>query len=76
MDAWWVVDPVVRTSKGQPLSRLSPRHYLSLAGPRVVLTPNLEEAAWLLGDASRRAPWRREEAAAGARGSGASARCW
>jgi hydroxymethylpyrimidine/phosphomethylpyrimidine kinase len=48
-DAWWVVDPVVRTSKGQPLSRLSVRHYLSLAGPRVVLTPNLDEAAWLLG---------------------------
>jgi hydroxymethylpyrimidine/phosphomethylpyrimidine kinase len=49
VDAWWVVDPVVRTSRGQPLSRLSVRHYLSLAGPRVVLTPNLDEAAWLLG---------------------------
>ncbi|MBN1203539.1 MAG: bifunctional hydroxymethylpyrimidine kinase/phosphomethylpyrimidine kinase [Myxococcaceae bacterium] len=48
-DAWWVVDPVVRTSRGQPLSRLSVRHYLALAGPRVVLTPNLDEAAWLLG---------------------------
>jgi hydroxymethylpyrimidine/phosphomethylpyrimidine kinase len=42
------VDPVVRTSKGQLLSRLSVRHYLRLAGPRVVLTPNLDEAAWLL----------------------------
>ncbi|MFL5350292.1 MAG: hydroxymethylpyrimidine/phosphomethylpyrimidine kinase [Hyalangium sp.] len=49
VDAWWVVDPVVRTSRGQPLSRLSVRHYLALAGPRVVLTPNLAEAAWLLG---------------------------
>lgn len=49
VDTWWVVDPVVRTSRGQQLSRLSVRHYLSLAGPRVVLTPNLDEAAWLLG---------------------------
>jgi hydroxymethylpyrimidine/phosphomethylpyrimidine kinase len=49
VDAWWVVDPVVRTSKGEPLSRLGPKHYLALAGPRVVLTPNLDEAAWLLG---------------------------
>ncbi len=49
VDAWWVVDPVVRTSRGQQLSRLSVRHYQSLAGPRVVLTPNLDEAAWLLG---------------------------
>jgi hydroxymethylpyrimidine/phosphomethylpyrimidine kinase len=40
---------VVRTSRGQLLSRLSVRHYLGLAGPRVVLTPNLDEAAWLLG---------------------------
>jgi hydroxymethylpyrimidine/phosphomethylpyrimidine kinase len=49
VDAWWVVDPVVRTSRGEPLSRLTARHYLGLAGPRVVLTPNLDEAAWLLG---------------------------
>ena len=49
VDAWWVVDPVVRTSRGQVLSRLSVRHYLALAGPHVVLTPNLDEAAWLLG---------------------------
>ncbi|WP_037584112.1 bifunctional hydroxymethylpyrimidine kinase/phosphomethylpyrimidine kinase [Stigmatella aurantiaca] len=49
VEAWWVVDPVVRSSRGEPLSRLSARHYLALAGPRVVLTPNLGEAAWLLG---------------------------
>ncbi|AKQ64889.1 Hydroxymethylpyrimidine phosphate kinase ThiD [Myxococcus hansupus] len=48
-DPWWVVDPVVRTSRGEPLTRLSARAYLSLAGPRVVLTPNLDEAGWLLG---------------------------
>ncbi|GEL73577.1 bifunctional hydroxymethylpyrimidine kinase/phosphomethylpyrimidine kinase [Myxococcus virescens] len=47
--AWWVVDPVVRTSRGEPLTRLTARAYLSLAGPRVVLTPNLDEAGWLLG---------------------------
>lgn len=47
-DAWWVVDPVVRTSRGEPLTRLSARSYLALAGPRVVLTPNLDEAGWLL----------------------------
>jgi hydroxymethylpyrimidine/phosphomethylpyrimidine kinase len=46
-----VVDPVVRTSLGQRLSTLRPRHYLALAGPGVWLTPNLEEAAWLLGEA-------------------------
>ena len=49
VDPWWVVDPVVRTSRGQVLSRLRPRDYLALAGPRVVLTPNLDEASWLLG---------------------------
>ncbi|WPB74041.1 bifunctional hydroxymethylpyrimidine kinase/phosphomethylpyrimidine kinase [Archangium violaceum] len=49
VDAWWVVDPVVRTSRGEPLSKLTRRHYLGLAGPKVVLTPNLDEAAWLLG---------------------------
>jgi hydroxymethylpyrimidine/phosphomethylpyrimidine kinase len=48
----WVVDPVVRSSKGERLSSLAPRDYLRLAGDRVVLTPNLVEAAWLLG-------WRR-----------------
>jgi hydroxymethylpyrimidine/phosphomethylpyrimidine kinase len=49
VDPWWVVDPVVRTSRGQVLSRLRPRDYLALAGPQVVLTPNLDEASWLLG---------------------------
>ncbi|MDC0709246.1 bifunctional hydroxymethylpyrimidine kinase/phosphomethylpyrimidine kinase [Stigmatella sp. ncwal1] len=49
VEAWWVVDPVVRSSRGESLSRLSARHYLALAGPRVAITPNLEEAAWLLG---------------------------
>jgi hydroxymethylpyrimidine/phosphomethylpyrimidine kinase len=44
-----VVDPVVRTSRGQRLSRLLPGHYLELAGPRVWLTPNVPELAWLLG---------------------------
>jgi hydroxymethylpyrimidine/phosphomethylpyrimidine kinase len=59
-DAWWVVDPVVRTSRGQVLSRLSARAYLRLAGPRVVLTPNLDEAGWLL---QRPAPRSVDEAA-------------
>ncbi|MCY1021458.1 bifunctional hydroxymethylpyrimidine kinase/phosphomethylpyrimidine kinase [Pyxidicoccus sp. MSG2] len=59
-DAWWVVDPVVRTSRGQVLSSLSARAYLALAGPRVVLTPNLDEAGWLL---RRPAPRSVEEAA-------------
>jgi len=48
-----VVDPVVRTSKGQRLSTLLPRHYLALGGPGVWLTPNAVELAWLVG---RRAP--------------------
>jgi len=43
---WWVVDPVTRTSRGQALSTLTPREYLRLAGPRVVLTPNVPELAW------------------------------
>jgi hydroxymethylpyrimidine/phosphomethylpyrimidine kinase len=43
-----VVDPVVRTSRGQALSRLLPDDFLSLAGPRVVITPNALEASWLL----------------------------
>lgn len=62
-EAWWVVDPVVRTSRGQPLTRLSARAYLELAGPRVVLTPNLDEVAWLL---RRPVPRTVEEAADGA----------
>lgn len=52
VDAWWVVDPVVRSSKGEPLSELTEKHYLKLAGPKVVLTPNADEAAWLTGDRS------------------------
>ncbi len=49
VDAEWVVDPVVRSSSGAQLSALRPRDYLSLAAPRVVLTPNAVEAGWLLG---------------------------
>ena len=45
----WVVDPVVRASSGGSLSRLGRRDYLALAGPKVWLTPNAVEAAWLLG---------------------------
>jgi hydroxymethylpyrimidine/phosphomethylpyrimidine kinase len=45
----WVIDPVVRTSRGQRLSTLKPRDYLALAAPNVVITPNALEAAWLLG---------------------------
>jgi hydroxymethylpyrimidine/phosphomethylpyrimidine kinase len=63
-DAWWVVDPVVRTSRGQVLSRLSPRGYLALAGPRVVLTPNLDEAGWLLRRPAPRSVEEASEAAA------------
>ena len=62
----WVVDPVVRTSRGQRLSTLRPRDYLSLASSDVVLTPNAVEAGWLLGE---KRPTRRLEQAleAGAR---------
>jgi hydroxymethylpyrimidine/phosphomethylpyrimidine kinase len=45
----WVVDPVVRASSGGRLSGLGRRDYLALAEPRVWLTPNAVEAAWLLG---------------------------
>lgn len=45
----WVVDPVVRSSRGQALSELGARDYLALAGAEVVITPNVPEAAWLLG---------------------------
>ncbi|HEY8206003.1 MAG TPA: bifunctional hydroxymethylpyrimidine kinase/phosphomethylpyrimidine kinase [Myxococcaceae bacterium] len=48
-DVPWVIDPVVRTSRGQRLSRMRPADYLALAGPRAVITPNAPEAAWLLG---------------------------
>ena len=44
-----VIDPVVRTSKGQRLSSLDPRDYLRLGSQlqRAVLTPNRRELAWL-----------------------------
>jgi hydroxymethylpyrimidine/phosphomethylpyrimidine kinase len=45
----WVVDPVTRTSRKQRLSKLQPADYLALARRAVVLTPNLEEAGWLVG---------------------------
>ncbi len=44
-----VVDPVVRTSRGERLSTLRAQDYLALAGPRVWLTPNVSELAWLCG---------------------------
>ena len=56
----WVVDPVVRTSRGQLLSTLRPRDYLSLASSDVVLAPNAVEAGWLLGE---KGPARRLEQA-------------
>jgi hydroxymethylpyrimidine/phosphomethylpyrimidine kinase len=49
LDCPVVIDPVVRTSKGERLSTASARDYLALAGPHVVITPNLGEAAWLTG---------------------------
>jgi len=45
----WVVDPVVLASSGGRLSKLGRRRYLAFAGRDVWLTPNTEEAAWLLG---------------------------
>lgn len=44
-----VVDPVVRSSRGQRLSRLGARDYRDLARPEVWLTPNVPELQWLLG---------------------------
>lgn len=44
-----VVDPVVRTSRGERLSRLRPADFRALARPWVWLTPNVQELAWLLG---------------------------
>ncbi|MGO9829089.1 MAG: bifunctional hydroxymethylpyrimidine kinase/phosphomethylpyrimidine kinase [Myxococcaceae bacterium] len=49
-----VVDPVVRTSRGERLSALRREDFLALAGPSVWLTPNVPELAWLLG--RRRVP--------------------
>jgi hydroxymethylpyrimidine/phosphomethylpyrimidine kinase len=45
----WVVDPVTRTSRDEPLSDLAPGDYLRLGAPNVILTPNLPELAWLTG---------------------------
>ena len=44
-----VIDPVVRTSRGEPLSSLTPQDYLQLGKQlrRVILTPNRNELAWL-----------------------------
>ncbi len=46
-----VIDPVVRTSRGEPLSSLTPRDYLQLGArlrrPCLVITPNRDELAWL-----------------------------
>ncbi len=44
-----VIDPVVRTSKGEPLSTLAPGDYLKLGKQlkRAILTPNLAELEWL-----------------------------
>lgn len=61
LDAFWVVDPVTRTSAGQRLSRLRADDYLALADQKRVLTPNLLEAGWLL---SSSAPPRTVEQAA------------
>lgn len=56
-----VVDPVVRTSKGERLSRLGRGDLLSWTrgAGRVLLTPNADEAAWLLGqrDGQRSPEW-------------------
>ena len=49
-DLWVVLDPVVRTSRGQRLSSLSPGDFLRAgrqAGKRLVLTPNRDELRWL-----------------------------
>lgn len=61
LSAFWVVDPVTRTSAGQRLSRLRAADYLALADEKRVLTPNLLEAGWLL---SSSAPPRTLEQAA------------
>jgi len=44
-----LVDPVVRTSRGERLSTLGPGDYRRLAGPRVWIVPNVPELGWLLG---------------------------
>ncbi len=64
LDVPVVVDPVVRTSRGEVLSGLLPRDFRRLGGPGVWLTPNVPELAWLLG--RRRLPRHVEEVVAGA----------
>jgi hydroxymethylpyrimidine/phosphomethylpyrimidine kinase len=54
-----VVDPVVQTSRGERLSRLTAKDFRGLAAPDVWLSPNVLELAWLLG--RRRAPTSLEE---------------
>ena len=44
----WVLDPVVKTSRDEPLSLLQPADVRAFARPNVILTPNTVEAAWLL----------------------------
>ncbi len=47
-----VIDPVVRSSRGEPLSSLTPRDYLSLGSLGAVITPNRAELHWLGVDAA------------------------
>lgn len=61
----WVVDPVVSASSGGRLSRLRRGDYLRMAGGEVWLTPNADEAGWLLGEAPVRTV---EDAQSAARG--------
>ena len=44
-----VVDPVTQSSKGERLSRLTPRDFITLARADCVITPNLAELEWLGG---------------------------
>ncbi len=48
-DVPWVMDPVVLSSNGEPLSTLAPKNFQAAASPNVVFTPNLDEARWLTG---------------------------
>lgn len=66
----WVVDPVVRSSTGGRLSRLSAKDYRQLAGARVWITPNAIEAGWLRGTAPLRTVAEAGDAARGLRSLG------
>jgi len=59
-----VVDPVVRTSRGERLSRLAPGDYRRLAGPWTWLVPNAPELGWLLGRSTPRSLGEAKEMAA------------